>query len=137
MSVILGKHPSSVYCELRWNSTGGVCSGQETHGASEQRRVDTKPCPKIDHPVLTGEIMRLFPQDLSPEQISGRLGVHTPKRRKSRLHHRLSTPSSTGKRHKTRRLKYISDKTTPSEGDKRPPGPDSSQCFYRRTPEKC
>ncbi|MDR1986764.1 MAG: hypothetical protein LBP88_07330 [Treponema sp.] len=82
MAVILGKHPSSVYCELRRNSTGGVYSGQEAHEASEQRRVDTKPYPKLDHPVLTGEIMRLFPQDLSPEQISGRLGVLYPEKKK-------------------------------------------------------
>jgi IS30 family transposase len=33
---------------------------------------------KLDDPALTGEIMGLFKQDLSPDQISGRLRVLYP-----------------------------------------------------------
>jgi IS30 family transposase len=46
--------------------------------ASVQRCLDNKPSPKLDDPALTREIMRLFKQDLSPDQISGRLGVAYP-----------------------------------------------------------
>jgi IS30 family transposase len=78
MSVILGKHPSSIYRELNRNSSGGVYTGQEAHEASAQRRLENKPSPKLDDPALILEIMDLFKQDLSPDQISGRLGVLYP-----------------------------------------------------------
>jgi IS30 family transposase len=78
MSVILCKHPSSVYRELNRNRTGGVYTGNEAQQASAQRRLEAKPSPKLDDPALTREIMRLFKQDLSPDQISGRLEVLYP-----------------------------------------------------------
>jgi IS30 family transposase len=73
MSVILGKYPSSVYRELNRNRTGN-----EAQKAGAQRRLDNKPSPKLDDHALTREIMRLFKQDLSAGQISGRLGVVYP-----------------------------------------------------------
>jgi IS30 family transposase len=78
MAVILGKHQSSIYRELNRNETGGVYTGNEAHQARMQRRLDNKPSPKLDDPALTREIMRLFKQDLSADQISGRLGVVYP-----------------------------------------------------------
>jgi IS30 family transposase len=78
MSVILGKHPSSIYRELNRNGSGGVYTGNEAQAASVQRRMDSKPSPKPDDQVLTREIMSLFKQDLSADQISGRLGVLYP-----------------------------------------------------------
>jgi IS30 family transposase len=81
ISVILGKHVSSIYRELSRNGTDGVYTGTEAQAVSVQRRLDTKPSPKLDDPVLTREIMALFKQDLSPDQISGWLGVGYPDRR--------------------------------------------------------
>jgi IS30 family transposase len=43
--------------------------------------LDHKPSPKLDDPALTQEIMRLFKQDLSPDQIAGRLGILYPARK--------------------------------------------------------
>jgi IS30 family transposase len=80
-AVILGKHPSSIYRELHRNRTGCVYVGNEVHQASGQRRLEAKPSPKLDAPALTGEIMRLFKQDLSADQISGKLRVLSPERR--------------------------------------------------------
>jgi IS30 family transposase len=80
MAVILGKHPSSVYRELSRNRTGGVYTGSEASEASERRRADNKPSPKLDSHALTREIMILFKQDLSPDQISGRLKAVYPGR---------------------------------------------------------
>jgi IS30 family transposase len=77
-AVILGKHPSSVYRELCRNSTGGVYTGNEAQALSAQRRLETRPSPKLGSPALTGEIINLFKEGLSPEQISGRLGVLYP-----------------------------------------------------------
>jgi IS30 family transposase len=77
-AVILGKHPSSIYRELQRNRTGCVYTGSEAHQLSEQRRLETKPHPKLDDPVPTGEITGLFKQDLSADRISGRLRVLYP-----------------------------------------------------------
>jgi IS30 family transposase len=81
MSVIVGKHPSSIYRELSRNGTTGVYTGHEAQALSVQRRLETKPSPKLDNPALTREIMSLFKQDLSADQISGRLGVRYPDQR--------------------------------------------------------
>jgi IS30 family transposase len=78
MSVILGKHQSSVYREFSRNGSGGVCTGNEAQALSEQRRLDAKPSPKIDDRALMGEVMALFKKDLSPDQISGRLEAKYP-----------------------------------------------------------
>jgi IS30 family transposase len=40
--------------------------------------LDTKPSPKLDDHALSREIMSLFKQDLSADQISGRLKVLYP-----------------------------------------------------------
>jgi IS30 family transposase len=77
-AVLLGKRPRSVYRELNRNRTGGVYTGKEAQKASAQRRLDNKPSPKLDDPALTREIMRLFKQDLSADQISGRLKALCP-----------------------------------------------------------
>jgi IS30 family transposase len=74
-AVILGKHLSSVCRELDRNSSGGVYTGNEAQKASVQRRLENKPGPKLDDSTLIREIMRLFKQDLSADQISGRLAV--------------------------------------------------------------
>jgi IS30 family transposase len=81
ISVILGKHQSSIYRELNRNRTNGVYTGNEAQTLSVQRRLETKPSPKLDDPALTREIMRLFKQDLSADQIAGRLRVHYPDRK--------------------------------------------------------
>jgi IS30 family transposase len=78
MSVILGKHPGSIYRELQRNGSGGVYTGAEVQQANVQRRPDNKPSPKLDDPALMREILRLFKQDLSADQVSGRLGVLYP-----------------------------------------------------------
>jgi IS30 family transposase len=74
-AVILGKDLGSVYRELDRNSSGGVYTGNEAQKASVRRRLENKPSPKLDDPALRREIMKLFKQDLSGEQISGRLEV--------------------------------------------------------------
>jgi IS30 family transposase len=78
ISVILGKHPSSIYRELNRNGTDGVYTGNEAQALSVQRRLETKPSPKLDDLALAREIMGLFKQDLSPDQIAGRLGAVYP-----------------------------------------------------------
>jgi IS30 family transposase len=60
MLVILGKHPSSIYRELNRNGSGGVYTGNEAQAASAQRRLESKPSPKLDDRALTREIMGLF-----------------------------------------------------------------------------
>jgi IS30 family transposase len=84
ISVILGKHQSSIYRQINRNRTDGVYTGNEAQALSVQRRRDTKPSPKLDDPALTREILALFKQDLSADQISGRLGVRYPKEREKR-----------------------------------------------------
>jgi IS30 family transposase len=78
MSVILGKHHSSIYRELNRNGSGGVYTGAEAQAASEQRRLEHKPSPKTGDAALMKEIVALFKKDLSPDQISGRLRVKRP-----------------------------------------------------------
>jgi IS30 family transposase len=78
MSVILGKHLSSIYREINRNGTDGVYTGNNAQALSVQRRLETKPSPKLDDPGLMRDIMALFKRDLSPDQISGRLGVVYP-----------------------------------------------------------
>jgi IS30 family transposase len=80
-AVILGKHLSSIYRELNRNRTGGVYTGNEAQALSVHRRLETKPRPKLDDPALTREIMSLFKQDLSADQISGRLRILYPERK--------------------------------------------------------
>jgi IS30 family transposase len=72
MSVILGKHRSSIYRELNRNGSGGVYTGAEAQAASVQQRQENKPSPKTDDDALMREITGLFKKDLSPDQISGR-----------------------------------------------------------------
>jgi IS30 family transposase len=77
-AVILGKHLSSVCRELDRNSSGGVYTGNEAHRASVRRHTENKPSPKLDDSALRREIMSLFKQDLSADQIAGRLEVLYP-----------------------------------------------------------
>jgi IS30 family transposase len=78
MAVILGRHQSSIYREFSRNGSGGVYTGNEAQTASEQRRLDSKPSPKIDERELMDEITKMFKADLSPDQISGRLKANYP-----------------------------------------------------------
>ena len=78
ISVILGKHLSSVYREIRRNGTGNVYTGNEAQAAAVQRRLDNKPSPKLDNDALMDTITSLFKTDLSPDQISGRLEILYP-----------------------------------------------------------
>jgi IS30 family transposase len=78
MSVILGKHQSSIYRELNRNGSGGVYTGKEAQATSEQRRQENKPSPKTDNDALMKEITALFKKELSPDQIAGRLKVQYP-----------------------------------------------------------
>jgi IS30 family transposase len=55
-----------------------VYTGAEAQAASEQRRLENKPSPKIDDDALMREITTLFKKDLSPDQIAGRLRVQYP-----------------------------------------------------------
>jgi IS30 family transposase len=77
-AVILGKHLSSIYREINRNGSDSVYTGNEAQAISEQRRFENKPCPKRGNQVLMSEITTLFKKDISPEQISGRLGVLYP-----------------------------------------------------------
>jgi IS30 family transposase len=78
MSALLGKHTGSIYRDLSRNSTGGVYTSSEARRAAEQRRLDGKPSPKLGCPALTQKILGMFKDDLSPDQISGRLGGIIP-----------------------------------------------------------
>jgi IS30 family transposase len=78
--VILGKHHSSIYRELNLNGSDSIYTGNEAQAASAHRRLESKPSPKLDA-MLMREIMRLFKQDLSVDQISGRLGAAYPEQK--------------------------------------------------------
>jgi IS30 family transposase len=73
ISVIFGKHLSSVYRELKRNSNCAVYTGREAQLISALRRSDEKPKPKTDNSMLMDKVMEMFKKDMSPEQISGRL----------------------------------------------------------------
>jgi len=73
ISVILGKHLSSVYRELNGNSCEGIYTGREAQYEAEDRRRIAKDSPKMNDPVLMGEVRELFKRDYSPDQIAGRL----------------------------------------------------------------
>jgi hypothetical protein len=75
MAAIPGKHPGNVYRELNRNGDCGVYTGGGARTLSAQRRLDSMPSPKLGSPAPTGEIIRLFKEDLSPDRISGRFGV--------------------------------------------------------------
>jgi IS30 family transposase len=96
--------PRRIYRGLNRNVAGGVYTGNEAQAASAQRRLESKPSPKLDDHALTREIPRLFKQDLSPDQISGRLEVLYPERpEKQASTSTVYACVSTGKRRKTRR----------------------------------
>jgi IS30 family transposase len=57
-----------------------VYTGNEAQTAGEQRRLDSKPSPKIDDRELMDEITKMFKAGLSPDQISGRLSAEHPTR---------------------------------------------------------
>jgi IS30 family transposase len=84
-AVILGKHLSSIYRQINRNGTDGVYTGNEAQALSVQRRLETKPSPKLDDSALTRDMMSLFKQDLSPDQISGRLGALYPDRKEKQV----------------------------------------------------
>jgi IS30 family transposase len=129
MSVLLGKHPSSIYREIRRNGSGGIYTGTEARQASVQRRMDNKPSPKLDEPALTREITCLFKQDLSADQIAGRLEALYPDQPEKRASpstiytylYRETAKDPALKEH----FRQKTGKTAPSEGDERPPGPDT------------
>ncbi|MDR1073047.1 MAG: hypothetical protein LBL45_05150 [Treponema sp.] len=78
-AVILGKRLNGVYRELlNRNKTNCVYTSDESQALSVQRHLETKPRSKLDDPALTQEIMFWFKQDLSPNQIAGRLGAIYP-----------------------------------------------------------
>jgi IS30 family transposase len=84
MAVTLGKHPGSICRELNRNGTGAVYTGSGARALGVQRRLDSRTRPRLGNPALAQEIMRLFKEDLSPEQISGRLGVLDPEQAEMR-----------------------------------------------------
>jgi IS30 family transposase len=98
-AAILGKRPSNIYRELHRNRTGCVYTGNEAQQASEQRRLEAK----LDDPALTGEIMGLFKQDLSPDQISSRLRVLYPEQQEKQASTSTIYSASTGKQQTTSR----------------------------------
>jgi IS30 family transposase len=81
IAVILGKHLSSVYRELAWNSEQGLYTGAEAHRQAEQRRLESKGHPKVDH----APVKDWFKKDCSPDQIAGRLKVEYPQEAKMRV----------------------------------------------------
>jgi IS30 family transposase len=85
ISVILGKHVSSIYRELNRNGTDGVYTGNEAQALSIERCLETKPSPRLDDHALTRDIVSLFKQDLSADQISGRLGIRYPDQRERQV----------------------------------------------------
>jgi IS30 family transposase len=54
ITVILGKHLSSVYRELARNSEQGLYAGSEARQQAEQRRLESKGRPKRDNAPLNG-----------------------------------------------------------------------------------
>jgi IS30 family transposase len=105
--------------------------------------LETKPSPKLNDRALTWEIMALFKQDLSPDQISGRLGALYPGRKEKQvspftmLHRYLPGNGAGPWTEKTFQAK--TGKTMPSEGEKERRGqiPDRVSIDERRTSENC
>jgi IS30 family transposase len=126
ISVISGKHVCSIYRELNRNGTNRVYTGNEAQALSVQRRLETKPSPKLDNPALTQEIMALFKQDRSADQISGRRGVRHPDQREKQASTSTVYTCLYGESPRAERaLQTKTGETTPAEGDKRPPWADT------------
>jgi IS30 family transposase len=112
MAVILGRHPSSIYREFSRNGSGGVYTGNEAQAASEQRRRDSKPGPKIDSRELMDGITKMFKADLPPDQISGRLRAEHPDEPEKQASTSTVYRHLYRKRRKTPRSKPVSGKNT-------------------------
>jgi IS30 family transposase len=69
---------ASLYREFNRNRSGCAYTGSEAQAMSGQRRLDNKPSPKTDGHALMSGITSLFKEDLSPDQISGRLKANHP-----------------------------------------------------------
>jgi IS30 family transposase len=52
MAVILGKHPDSVYREMNRNGDCGIYTGSGARALSVQKRLDSRPSPKLGSPTL-------------------------------------------------------------------------------------
>jgi hypothetical protein len=94
MPVIFGKHPSGIYHEILRNGSGGIYTGAKVQQASVQRRLDNKPSPKLDDPAQSYVCSN---KTCPLTRFQAGLRRSTRISRKSGLHHRLSTPVSTGK----------------------------------------
>ena len=71
-------HHSSVYRELRRNSSGGQYISGRAHEKAVELRYQSKPCPKKSNPILGKYIQSSIEDYLSPEQISGRIALDFP-----------------------------------------------------------
>ncbi|MDR3115549.1 MAG: hypothetical protein LBU25_08515 [Treponema sp.] len=87
IAVILGKHLSSVYRELVWNSEQGLYSGEAAQLQAEQRRTQSKRSPKMDNHPLMATVKAWFKKNYCPEQIGGRLKEEYPEQAEMRVSH--------------------------------------------------
>lgn len=75
---ILGKHPSSIYRELSRNVYSGIYLSHRADSAARKRREQSRERPKRGNPLLMKKVEQLVRQDISPEQIAGRLKLEHP-----------------------------------------------------------
>lgn len=84
---ILGKHPCSIYRELKRNRFRQHYISGRAHAAAQERRRTSRPKPKLDDKTLIIEVERRFYLDHSPEQIAGRLRVEHPDEKQWHISH--------------------------------------------------
>jgi len=72
---IIGKHPSSAYREVRRNSSHGCYISRKAQVAADTRRMDSRPSPVRGNKPLMACVEGLLQQDLSPQQIAGRISL--------------------------------------------------------------
>ena len=75
---MLGKHISSIYREVNRNSNKGSYIASAAKDYASNRRIESKPQPKLGNSTLMRDIKKRFLQDHSPEQIAGRLKLDYP-----------------------------------------------------------
>lgn len=83
----LDKDPSSIHREILLNSVFGCYIGHLAHRMASARRRLSKPCPKRSNQELMASVERLLKEDLSPEQISGRISLERPQEKSWHISH--------------------------------------------------
>jgi transposase, IS30 family len=82
ISILLDKAPSTIYRELKRNSTDRIYVSRLAIEKSANRRFCSKSSPVLGNSILIATVVKMIRQEVSPEQIAGRITLekgHIPK----------------------------------------------------------